>query len=339
MEENERKAASQFFPGKSMEPLDDGILRDLLADKAGCKPRGLKRERLKGKDISIVELVTFLASHDEIKSFIVKVVVSPLEREAAVYERLGPSDHLPRLIASHALDHTHILVFEPIRGKALIDDWKEERILRAAKILGKIHADSQRGISAKLPYEEIFPPMLPRIIEASLGIIITNIAGQWPEFAERLRAKAIGKLAECLEEGFSFFRPVIVHGDLFAENIVRGVDAMAVVDWTFAFRGQGLFDIHTLSLKHHKNGNRNILFERLWRSYSKSCGRTMISEPSKKEMKSIQWALEGLDRLKSISWLAERERRGMRAIGPLKQWAGKAMNELSRHLGHVDTKL
>jgi aminoglycoside phosphotransferase (APT) family kinase protein len=136
-------------------------------------------------------------------------------------------------------------------------------------------------------------------------------------FLEQLASLLAKKLAD---ESTS-----LVHGDLYAENIIVRSEHLFIIDWSwFTILGVPLMDLATLAMTHHKNGKFSNFKNEVVDSYCYESGRDAS------EVRLLLPYAETLSRLLFLQWLVERRHRGIlgTTVGPVDGVIPKVVQEL-----------
>ncbi|HMO23289.1 MAG TPA: phosphotransferase, partial [Candidatus Melainabacteria bacterium] len=123
--------------------------------------------------------------------------------------------------------------------------------------------------------------------------------------------------------------PTLVHGDLYAENIVLRKDELYLFDWSwFTSIGPCMIDFASMVSDHPKNG--------IFRNYSKEFAEAYCFESGRKPDEILELASCGaiLERLLFLSWLEERK-----SLGVLGTTVGHVDNLIEKVIGQIEDKL
>jgi len=137
------------------------------------------------------------------------------------------------------------------------------------------------------------------------------------------------KLAKTLAPPLAGETISLVHGDLYAENIILRGERLFIIDWSwFTALGVPLMDIATLTMAHHKNGGFEQFRGDLIESYCFESGRK-----DKDVLATLPYA-EALSRVLFLDWLVERKTRGIQGttVGPVDHLIKTLVNELIARL-------
>lgn len=151
-------------------------------------------------------------------------------REQRVYEELLPAvgEAAPRLYG--ALDGG--LLLERIDGAPLTEIGERETWERVARQIADIH-ERLPGPGA-VPLVRYDPTFYGRWIERA-----SAFAGEAVRLLEIPHARAVGRLLALPE--------AVIHGELYASNVIVGGDRICVVDWETAALGPDVVDVAALT--------------------------------------------------------------------------------------------
>ena len=124
----------------------------------------------------------------------------------------------------------------------------------------------------------------------------------------------------------------LVHGDMYAENIILRGEKMFFIDWSwFTIIGVPLMDCATLTMKHPKNGSFNRFRDVIIDAYCFESGRNA------EDTRALLPFAETLSRLLFLNWLVERRKRGIlgTTVGPVDLIIPNILDELSQRLVSV----
>ncbi|HEY9713434.1 MAG TPA: phosphotransferase, partial [Chroococcales cyanobacterium] len=221
------------------------------------------------------------------------------------------------------------LFLEDLGSASLLANPTAERAQRLGEELAKMHRSycyrtdelMQTGVLRTLfplDYEEFTAGMVKRIAEWKL-------AGQSTlADVEQLAALLARKLAS---------EPIsLVHGDLYAENIILRNHKTFIIDWSwFTMLGVPLMDLATICMEHPKNGDLYKYRDDLLEVYCFESGRdrAVINE-------LLPYA-ETLARLIFLQWLVERRNRGIMGttVGPVDNLIPRVITELQERLANL----
>ena len=295
-----------------MPPVPEEKLTLWLKEFFGKEVRIVKRALLRHRDLSYVERLEFEDALPE--SLIYKVVLPPWDIEQDLHERiLIPSiSNSPQLFMAAHHGQATAMFMEDLGTDTLIASGGSVDIARRiGEELAKMHRSYSyrtdellqlnilRSLSP-IDYESFTADFCQKL--STWGLLGPGEVEQMERLAKTLAPPLAGE-------------PIsLVHGDLYAENIILRGNRLFIIDWSwFTNLGVPLVDLATLSLEHHKNGafarHRHELIE----SYCFESGR------SEKDVRATLPYAETLSRLLFLEWLVERKSRGIEGttVGPV----------------------
>jgi len=297
-----------------------------LSEFYGKKVEISQRELLRHRDLSYVER---LWNKDGLPaSLIYKVVLPPWDVEADLHEHvLIPSiSNSAQLYLTAHYGPLAALFLEDLGCPSLLNSGSAEIAGRTGEELAKM----SRAYSYRT--DEL----------AKTGILRTIAPLEYVAFTEGLilqlekwnllivgDAKELVKLAKVLASRLAGEPTSLVHGDLFAENIILRGDRLYIIDWSwFTILGVPLMDLATLCMTHQKNGNFPSWKKELLEGYCRK-GTRQVNDV----IKLLPWA-ETLSRLFFLHWLIERKTRGIlgTTIGLVDGVIPSVVNELKGRL-------
>jgi tRNA A-37 threonylcarbamoyl transferase component Bud32 len=310
-----------------MQPVPEDKLFLWLREFYGKEVKVSRRELLRHRDLSYVERIEFQDALPQ--SLIYKIVLPPWDIEQDLHERiLIPSiSNSPQLfMAAHHGPATAMFMEDLGTDTLIASGGSAEVAKRIGEELAKMHrAYSYR--TDELMQLNILRSLSPIDYESFTSDFCSKLAG-WG-----LLAKGEGELLERLAKTLA--RPLagepisLVHGDLYAENIILRGSRLFIIDWSwFTNLGVPLVDLATLSLKHHKNGAFHDFSEELIESYCFESGRA-----EKDVLATLPYA-QALSRLLFLEWLVERKSRGIEGttVGPVDNLIRSVVAELLSRL-------
>jgi hypothetical protein len=296
---------------KLLDPPSQERLMGWLHEFYGKEVEVAERNLLRHRDLSLVERLHMRDALPE--TLIYKVVLPPWDVEQDLHERvLIPSiSNSARLFLSGTCGQMIALFMEDLGTQSLIGGTDH----RTANLIGTELAKMHRAYSYRI--EELEP----------LGILRTLRPGQYGKLAQSLRAsidewqlassadgQQLETLGRHLDDQLSSERLSLVHGDLYAENIILRGGKFYIIDWSwFTTIGMPLLDLATLTSDHFKNGEDKSWQPVVLEAYCDEAGRDY------QEVKKLLPASYTLSRLLFLDWLVERRRRGIMGttVGPV----------------------
>ncbi|MBN9396730.1 MAG: phosphotransferase [Candidatus Melainabacteria bacterium] len=304
-------------------PAPDAKLTAWLTEFYGKPVEVQSRELLRHRDLSRVER---LVLHDALPaSLIYKQVLPPWEIEQDLHERiLVPSiSNSPQLFMAAHHGQVTAMFMEDLGKDSLIDHAVGPFV---AKKIGAELAKMHRSYSYRtdeLLQLNILRSLSPIDYEAYAREIATSLDG-WG-LIDRTKARSLRSLAQAAARALAGEPTSLIHGDLYAENIVLRGSRIFYIDWSwFTMLSAPILDLATITCDHHKNGSftqhRNLVLE----SYCFESGR------DEQDTRSALPYAEALNRLIFLAWLVERKSRGIEGttVGPVDDLIGKVVDEL-----------
>lgn len=297
-----------------------------LAEFYGKPVRIARRAVLRHRDLSFVERLWIADSLPE--TLIYKVVLPPWDIEQDLHERIL----IPSICSSAQLYMTaHVgqltAMFLEDLGEASLKQGGNNEIAAAfGKELAKMHrAYSYR--TDELLQMSILPTLFPIDYEefarrrcsllVDWRLIDDSAAGEIILLAGVLASKLAGE-------------PIsLVHGDLYAENLIIRKERLFIIDWSwFTLLGVPLMDLATVTMEHVKNGTFTQFGDEIIDAYCFESGRHID------EIKSALPYGRVLSRLLFLHWLVERRSRGIMGttVGPVDSLIANLTAELRGHI-------
>ncbi len=296
---------------KLLEPVPEEQLRSWLKEFYG-KPVAIEnRQVLRHRDLSYVERLSITESLPN--SLIYKLVLPPWDIEQDLHERVlipSISNSAQLFLSGHHGDIT-ALFLEDLGGKSLQDNGSSALSMKLGEDLAKMHRSysyrteelMQMGVLRSIlpiDYVEMVENLTRQL--SSWNLISTEQSHRLSKLANQLALKLAGE-------------PIsLVHGDLYAENIIIRSDRLWIIDWSwFAMLGVPLLDLATIASDHFKNGAfakfRNDVVE----AYAYESARQV------KDVFELLPYAEKLGRVLFLDWLIERRNRGIfgTTVGPV----------------------
>ncbi|MGQ9630538.1 MAG: phosphotransferase family protein [bacterium] len=309
----------------------DGRVQKLLRDIYDVSIVNLSRKYLKRWDLSCVELLKFTNDIGISLTLILKTVAPPWDREVDIYVETFPRliKFMPDLIMTFRDDETQNLSFflENISGVLLRDSLSPESVERAAESLATIHFKS-RGILNRLERRKV-PSLASREdYEAWFDRLVGDLANIGLLSSEGSARPLRERLDDALENILGL--PItLVHGDLYADNIIITAEDVKFIDWGSAFIGGGFLDVVSLtSPDERKNGDIRPFRENIIRAYVRTYrdlgGENLSRFNLERTIASGEWVRS----LRDLSWLVERIKGGFVTPGPIREWAEEGLRKL-----------
>lgn len=304
-------------------PVPEDRLQSWLKEFYGKEVRVRNRELLRHRDLSYVERIELEDALPQ--SLIYKLVLPPWDVEQDLHERiLVPSiSNSPQLfMAAHHGQITAMFMEDLGRESLLERGGSQEMARRIGEELAKMHR-SYAYRTDELMQLGVLRSLSPIDYASFVETFCDKLRG-WNLLAGEDGA-TLDKLARVLALALAGETISLVHGDLYAENIIVRGSRLFIIDWSwFTALGVPLIDIGSLTMTHHKNGPfadyRNDLIE----AYCFESGRT------EKDVRATLPYAETLSRILFLEWLVERKQRGIEGttVGPVDNLIGKVVAEL-----------
>lgn len=312
---------------KLLEPPPLERLMGWLHEFYGKDVEVSERILLRHRDLSLVERLHMRDALPE--SLIYKVVLPPWDVEQDLHERiLIPSiSNSARLFLSGTCGPMTALFMEDLGTQSLVGGTDH----RTANLIGTELAKMHRAYEYRT--DELSP----------LGILRTLRPGEYSRLVETL-LESVAKWQLCnedeqhelrtlgsvLDEQLASERLSLVHGDLYAENIILRGGKFYIIDWSwFTMIGVPIVDLSTLVSDHFKNGEDRQWQQVALEAYLDESGR------NGDEVKRLLPFAYTLSRLLFLDWLVERRSRGIMGTtkGPVDGVIQTLIQELIQRAG------
>ncbi|MBZ0189341.1 MAG: phosphotransferase [Candidatus Obscuribacterales bacterium] len=262
-----------------------------------------RRAVLRHRDFSYVERLYFDDALPD--SLIYKLVLPPWDIEQDLHQRIL----IPSISSSAQLFMTAhhgkltAMFLEDLGESYLKDNASQDNARRLGEELAKMHRAYSYRVE-ELTQINVVPRLNPTDFASFANGIGERLTG-WGVISQvesESLTKVAGKAAQLLAS-----EPVsLVHGDLYAENIVRRGEKLFFIDWSwFTIISSPLLDLASLASDHEKNGalreHRNLLIE----AYGYESGRALA------DIENCLPYAHALERILFLNWLVERKKRGV----------------------------
>lgn len=289
------------------------------------------RQLLRHRDLSYVER---LRVHDAMpESLIYKVVLPPWDVEQDLHEHiLIPSiSNSARVYLSGTHLDTTAMFMEDLGERGLLDSLGDDDLAnKVGTEIAKLHRAFTYRI-AEVQSTNVLRSLLP----AEFSVCARELADEL-ESAEVLsadQANVVRRVGQLASEKLADEPISLVHGDMYAENILYDGQHLFIIDWSwFTMISTPIIDLATLTMKHFKNGSladkRIEVLEAYCSEYSRNFDDTVAKLPY----------AEALSRLLFLRWLVERRRRGITGttVGPVEILMGTVVSELAIYLKQLE---
>jgi hypothetical protein len=310
-------------------PAPEEKLQSWLREFYGKSVRISARDVLRHRDLSYVERLQVIDGLPE--SIIYKLVLPPWDIEQDLHERiLIPSvSNSPQLFLSAHYGQMTAMFMEDLGTTFLEENCNAELAAKLGEDLAKMHrAYCYR--TEELMQANVLRTLMPNEYGALAEKMIALLM-QW-KLAQKDECRVLEKLASMLATKLGRESGSLVHGDLYAENIILRGDKMFIIDWSyFTIIGVPLMDLATLTMQHYKNGRLYQFHHELMDAYCFESGR------NSEEVQFLLPYAETLSRLLFLQWLVERRNRGIlgTTVGPVDELIPKILSELSDRLAVI----
>ncbi len=295
-----------------------------LAEFYGRQVTIAGREVLRHRDLSYVERLHLADSLPQ--SLIYKLVLPPWDIELDLIQRvLTPSvSNSPQLYLTAHHGPLTALFLEDLGPNSLLQVGNAKFASQLGKDLARMHrayiyrVDDliETGILRSLTpidYLEFSRKLTERLKEWQL-VSSKNIDG-------------LQKVSSLLASALAAEPISLVHGDVFAENVILHNDRLFLIDWSwFTFIGVPLLDLATITMPHAKNGEFVRFKDELIEAYCFESAR-QISDVEK-----LLPYTRILSRLLFLHWLVERKSNGIEGttVGPVNDLILQVVQEVCR---------
>ncbi|HEY9772614.1 MAG TPA: phosphotransferase [Planktothrix sp.] len=308
-------------------PAPEEMLESWLREFYGKPVRVTRRQLLRHRDLSYVERLHVADGLPE--SIIYKLVLPPWDIEQDLHERiLIPSvSNSPTLFLSAHYGQLTALFIEDLGSDTLeTAENGAELAARLGEELAKLHrAYCYR--TDELINAGVMRTLLPIDYEAFSATLVAHLS-DW-QLITAQQERQMQTLAQSLAQKLAGEPTSLVHGDMYAENIILRGEKMFFIDWSwFTIIGVPLMDCATLTMKHPKNGSFNRFREVIIDAYCFESGRDA------EQTRALLPYAETLSRLMFLNWLVERRKRGIlgTTVGPVDLIIPNIIGELTERL-------
>jgi len=297
-----------------LSPAPEEKLRAWLHEFYGKPVEIVSRELLRHRDLSYVERLKFKDCLPD--SLIYKQVLPPWDIEQDLHERiLIPSiaSSAQLYMTAHYGQLTALLV-EDLGGVNL----KEQKVeSRTARQLGEELARMHRAYSYRT--DELIQMNVLRTLNPidfeDFTNKVTEPLLQWQDISQD-NAQLLSQAAKSIAHHLAGEPISLVHGDLFAENIIMRNDRLFLIDWSwFTIIGVPAMDLASLTSHHQKNGALRDHLGEILEAYCFESGRKT------EDVQSVLPYAGALERLCFLYWLVVRKSMGIlgTTVGPVEK--------------------
>jgi len=310
-------------------PVPEEKLQAWLKEFYGKKVEVEGRELLRHRDLSYVERLTFRDALPA--SLIYKQVLPPWDIEQDLHERiLIPSiTNSAQLYMSAHYGEVTAMFLEDLGSVQVKDVATKEIAQRLGEDLAKMHR-SYCYRTDELVQMNILSTLLP-IDYVEFSAKLTRKLSGW-KLASKSPAKSLKTLAATLAPKLAGEPFSLVHGDLYAENLIKRKERLFIIDWSwFTMLGVPLMDLATVTMNHPKNGALIRYREEIIDAYCFEAGRDA------QDARRVLPHAETLSRLLFLNWLVERRSRGIMGttVGPVDKLIASIVDELIERLAAI----
>lgn len=310
-------------------PPPEERLLSWLAEFYGKPVRVEGRELLRHRDLSYVERLWIAEGLPE--SLIYKVVLPPWDIEQDLHERvLIPSiSHAPQLYLTAHHGRLAAMFLEDLGTRSLKNGASEETAIMVGKELAKLHRSYCYRVD-ELNQIGVLQTLYPIDYEEFVGDLAEQLTG-W-HLVSPEQARDLSLLANLIAPVLAGEPISLVHGDLYAENLMLRAGRLFIVDWSwFTHLGVPIMDLATVTSEHVKNSRFVKVRSEVIDAYCFESGRAV------EDIMQVLPAAETLSRIHFLYWLIERRSRGIigTTVGPVDQLIPKVVAELGARLSLI----
>ncbi len=306
-------------------PPPQDLLINWLAEMYGKRVEIEKRQVLRHRDLSFVER---LWVHDAFpKTLIYKVVLPPWDIEQDLHEHIlipGVSNSARLYLAGNHLNQTAMLM-EDLGEQELVASLETNTDLpnRVGTELAKLH----RAFTYRIQ-EVQGTGVLRNLLPADFKNLLLQMKQELYNWAiiDSAQEKLLDEIGSMLSERLADEPVSLVHGDLYAENMLFDGQHLWIIDWSwFTKISTPILDLATLTMDHFKNGALREKSAEVLEAY---CAE--YSRPLEETKEKLPYA-ELLSRVLFLEWLIERRRRGIMGttVGPVEIVIASVLAELN----------
>lgn len=304
-------------------PVADSQLLSWLSEFYGKPVTIAKRDLLRHRDLSLVERLTIADSLPE--TLIYKLVLPPWDIEQELHERiLIPSitNSSQLYMTAHVGDLTAMFL-EDLGEETLISrGGTMELAERIGSDLAKIHRAYSYRIDELMGFN-ILPTLFPLDYVGFVNKLSLQLR-EW-KLANASQEEALHNLAFSLADKLKGEPISLVHGDLYAENLIIRHNKLFIIDWSwFTFLGVPTMDLATLTMPHVKNSSFIKFADVVLDSYSQESGR------ARADIDDALPACRALSRILFLFWLKKRKSMGIvgTTVGHVDELIPKVVEEI-----------
>ena len=316
---------------KLLEPPPPERLSGWLREIYGKQVIVRQRQLLRHRDLSLVERLSLDDAMPA--SLIYKVVLPPWDIEQDLHERIliPEVSSSARLYLSGTYQRTTALFLEDLGPVSLLDRQDDNIACQLGTELAKLHRAFTYRIS-EVRDQTILRTLTPSKYEEITAQMCSYLGAE--NLANTADLQLLNQLGALLGAVLASEPVSLVHGDLYAENILLNSGKLFIIDWSwFTTIGAPIMDLATVTMAHPKNGGFETKRAEVIEAYC-----TEYSRPSDEVYARLPFA-EALSRLLFLQWLLERRQRGIMGttVGPVDGVIAKIVAELLATLKNLSS--
>ncbi len=304
-------------------PVPDSQLLSWLSEFYGKPVTIAKRQLLRHRDLSLVERLEIADSLPS--TLIYKLVLPPWDIEQELHERiLIPSiTNSSQLYMTAHVGNLTAMFLEDLGEETLIGKGGTTELAeRIGSDLAKIHRAYSYRIDELMGFN-ILPTLFPLDYVSFVSRLAQQLR-QW-KLIEPEQEKIFQELSFVLADKLKGEPISLVHGDLYAENLIIRHNKLFIIDWSwFTFLGVPTMDLATLTMPHVKNGSFLAFADVVLDSYSQESGR------ARADIEDALPACHALSRILFLFWLKKRRSMGIvgTTVGHVDELIPKVVDEI-----------
>lgn len=309
-------------------PVPDSQLLNWLSEFYGKPVTISRRNLLRHRDLSLVERLEIADSLPS--TLIYKLVLPPWDIEQELHERiLIPSitNSSQLYMTAHIGDLTAMFL-EDLGEETLIGKGGTTELAeRIGSDLAKIHRAYSYRIDELMSFN-ILPTLFPLDYVSFVGKLTQQLR-HW-KLMDAAQERALQNLSFVLSDKLKGEPISLVHGDLYAENLIIRHNKLFIIDWSwFTFLGVPTMDLATLTMPHVKNGTFLEFADTVLDSYSQESGR------DRADIEDALPACRALSRILFLFWLKKRRSMGIvgTTVGHVDELIPKVVREIVEMTG------
>ena len=314
---------------KLLTPAPDERLHAWLAEFYGKRVEISSRSVLRHRDLSYVERLHIVDALPA--SLIYKQVLPPWDVEQDLHQKIlipSVSNSAQLYLSGHCGPLTALFLED--LGSDYLEGWANAEVAsRVGEELAKLH----RAYSYRTE-ELMHTGVLRSIFPGDYELLVLNLVqslSDWGLVSDEDKLD-LRQLAAVLAQMLAKEPTSLVHGDMYAENIIVRNERLFIIDWSwFTILGVPLMDVATLAMVHHKNGSFSKWREDFIEAYCFESARDCA------QVRELLPYAEALSRLLFLQWLVERRSRGIfgTTVGPVDNLIPKIVQELRQRFAAI----